>query len=134
MQKKKNQKVTLDPFLWVYKQSYFAFPLYLSYSEISYKIHCHENSAFLWVFYGIFFIPALTAFVFPTNQEPAFANCNLWQSAGFFVTFITSVPKEVCLSHKIIGIGSWLIVSMIMYFICELKVRRRGKTLIIQDT
>lgn len=69
---------------------------------------------------------SLIGVTFASCQEPAFSNFQLWQSAGFCLSFISSIPSSVCVWHKLIAISVWLIFSMVMYYLFEYKIRREG--------
>lgn len=77
---------------------------------------------------------SLIGVTFASCQEPAFSNFRLWQSAGFCVSFISSIPKPVCVWHKLIGISAWLIISMVMYYCFEYKIRKEANQVIPERT
>ncbi|XP_033118914.1 protein unc-93 homolog A-like [Anneissia japonica] len=68
-------------------------------------------------------ICSIVGVLFPDCQEAAFANFRMWQAVGFSIAFASSIPNSVCVYHKLYGIGGWLVLSMIAYYLVEIIVR-----------
>ncbi|XP_053397637.1 protein unc-93 homolog A-like [Mercenaria mercenaria] len=65
---------------------------------------------------------ALVALLFPEKKDSAFANYHTWKAIGFTLTFIYG--NLLCVSTKLIIAISLLMVSMILYFIVEIRVKQ----------
>ncbi|XP_072033734.1 protein unc-93 homolog A-like [Amphiura filiformis] len=81
----------------------------------------------LWGFSDAIWQTQMNAYygvLFPYNQEPAFSNYRLWQSAGFTMSFAYS--NFLCIWTKCLVLTLFLFTGMAGYYVTELK--RRIKT------
>ncbi|XP_071482230.1 protein unc-93 homolog A-like [Diadema antillarum] len=60
-------------------------------------------------------IQSIVGVVFPDVQEPAFANYRLWQAVGSAASYALTIPRVICVSHKLYSMMAFLILSLICY-------------------
>ncbi|KAL4223291.1 Ion channel regulatory protein UNC-93 [Mactra antiquata] len=66
---------------------------------------------------------ALVALLFADKKGPAFANYHTWKAVGFTITFVYG--NFLCVSTKLFIAITLLIVSMTLYGIVEIRVKRQ---------
>ena len=71
-------------------------------------------------------ISALVGVVF-SDKESAMANCMMWQSIGFSVSF--GMSRSVCVYVKIYTTASMLTVAMICLIVLQLLIRKESKSM-----
>lgn len=67
-------------------------------------------------------LSALVALLFPEKKDSAFANYHTWKAIGFTITFVYG--NFLCVSTKLLIAICLLVVSMLLYVIVEIRVRR----------
>ena len=72
-----------------------------------------------------FIIPALYGVLFANDEEAAFSNYRLWESAGFILTFI--LQTQVCILSKLYVLIGVITAGMTGYFLIEISQRRTKK-------
>jgi len=60
--------------------------------------------------------------MFPSNQEPAFANIRMFEAFGFLVVYLYS--NYVCQDIKLYVVGAWLALSVVLVLTVEYRIRR----------
>ena len=63
--------------------------------------------------------------LFANDEEAAFSNYRLWESAGFILAFI--LQTQVCILSKLYVLIGVITAGMIGYFLIEISQRRTKK-------
>ena len=59
--------------------------------------------------------------VFPSRQEPAFANIRMFEAMGFMVVYLYS--SYICQTTRLYIVAGWLTFSIILVMIVEVRIR-----------
>ncbi|XP_022085595.1 protein unc-93 homolog A-like [Acanthaster planci] len=64
--------------------------------------------------------------LFPSSQGPVFSAYFTFTAIGFAVSFGVSIPTSICVAYKIYGVISLLLVSLLLYYIVEIRFWMQG--------
>ena len=83
------------------------------------------------VFLHCFSFLALYGVLFANDEEAAFSNYRLWESAGYILAFI--LQTQVCIEAKLYVLLGIIILGMIGYFLSEISERSQKQKFSISD-
>ena len=83
------------------------------------------------VFLHCFSLLALYGVLFANDEEAAFSNYRLWESAGYILAFI--LQTQVCIEAKLYVLLGIIILGMIGYFLIEISERSKKQKISISD-